>query len=326
MKNLPLEVCQVMTYNQLDTTSFVAKARSVHGHFYDYSKTIYTKSANKVTIICPTHGEFEQNANSHLIGSGCKKCYHLKAGSYKRLTVTNFIEKAKFIHGETYDYSKVIYKNNSTKIKILCLIHGEFEQLPNDHLSGKGCTKCKAFNLSLKFRSSVEEFIEKSMLIHKGKYNYKYVDYVNSKTKVDIICFKHGTFKQTPSKHLSGHGCPTCKASVGELTLYKILKDENINFIQEFRLDTHYKFLYDFYLPDHNLLIEFHGIQHYMPVDFFGGIEGYNEIVFRDSCKRDLAKMHKLPIIEFNYRQLNELSTEQFRDLVLMKLSERKNQ
>ena len=60
----------------------------------------------------------------------------------RRLTKEEFIEKARQVHGDKYDYSKVEYKNNKTKICIVCPIHGEFWQRPNDHLNGRGCDKC----------------------------------------------------------------------------------------------------------------------------------------------------------------------------------------
>lgn len=324
MKNFKQDLCLAMTYNQSDTADFVTKARLVHGHIYDYSKTEYSRSCDKVKIICPKHGEFEQTPNSHLSGAGCKKCYHLKAGSYRKLSVPSFIEKAKFVHGDNYDYSKVNYINSQTKVIIGCPLHGDFEQIPNDHLQGKGCYQCRNYELSLKFRSNVEEFIEKAMIIHNGKYGYYYVNYINSHLKVDILCFKHGMFKQSPSKHLSGQGCPVCKSSKGELVIYKILKENNINFIQEFRLDKNYKFLYDFYLPDHNLLIEFHGKQHFEPVEFFGGQQSLVEVMLRDSWKKDLAKAYKIPLLEFHYRQLDSLTEDEFKQFVLTKVNERK--
>lgn len=73
-----------------------------------------------------------------------------------------FIQKAKQIHGEKYNYSKVIYKHSHSKVAILCLIHGEFEQIPTNHLSGKGCPKCKTEKLSISLSSNANEFVKKS--------------------------------------------------------------------------------------------------------------------------------------------------------------------
>ena len=117
---------------------FIAKAKLVHGDKYDYSKVEYVGALTKVCIICPKHGEFCQEANSHLRGQGCPKCKYEK----QTCTTDEFIAKAKKIHGDKYDYSKVEYVNDRTKVCIICPKHGEFWQTPNHHLSGCGCPKC----------------------------------------------------------------------------------------------------------------------------------------------------------------------------------------
>jgi hypothetical protein len=115
-----------------------------------------------------------------------------------------FIEKARLIHGNKYDYSLVNYVTNRIKIKIICPIHGEFEQIPRDHLSKKGCIKC-----GLNHKSN-NDFIKEAIALHKDKYDYSLVDYKTSKTKVKIICKKHGEFEQRPNDHLKGYGCIKC--------------------------------------------------------------------------------------------------------------------
>ena len=107
----------------LTTEEFIKRAREVHGDKYDYSKSVYTGYNNKITIICPVHGEFEQRASSHLEGYGCNLCIC----DAKRLTKDRFVELARKVHGDKYDYSKVEYTNNKSKVTIVCPIHGEFE-------------------------------------------------------------------------------------------------------------------------------------------------------------------------------------------------------
>ena len=116
---------------------FIEKARKVHGDKYDYSKVVYVNALTKVKIICKMHGEFEQVPSYHLSGNGCQKC-----GGTKKLTIAEFIKRAKKIHGDKYDYSKVVYVNNHKKITIICSNHGEFEQRPYSHTQGQGCPKC----------------------------------------------------------------------------------------------------------------------------------------------------------------------------------------
>jgi predicted nucleic-acid-binding Zn-ribbon protein len=116
-----------------------------------------------------------------------------------------FIEKAKLIHEDKYDYSKVDYKNNSTKVIIICKEHGEFKQIPNSHLNGHGCAKCAG-----KATSNTKEFIENALLVHGDKYDYSKVNYIGNKKSVIIICKIHGEFTQIPNGHLNKQGCPKC--------------------------------------------------------------------------------------------------------------------
>lgn len=124
---------------------------------------------------------------------------------YNKRTVEEFIELSNSIHDNKYDYSKVNYINNKTKITIICKEHGEFEQKPEHHLRGSGCPACKNC-----MRLNTNTFIKKSEKIHNNKYNYSNVEYKNNKTLVDIICSIHGHFLQRPDSHLRGIGCPLC--------------------------------------------------------------------------------------------------------------------
>lgn len=113
-----------------------------HGYKYDYTKVIYNGGTSKVKIICKKHGEFEQNTASHIFGRGCPKC-GFEVSSTKRLSNTEiFIDRSKKIHNNKYNYNKVNYVNNSTNVIITCNVHGDFKQLPNSHLLGRGCHKC----------------------------------------------------------------------------------------------------------------------------------------------------------------------------------------
>ena len=119
------------------TLEFIIKAKETHGDKYDYHLVTYETNKAKVRIVCPKHGVFEQTPNSHLNGSGCPCCY----GTHKK-TTEQFIEDAKKVHGDKYDYSLVDYKTAKTKVKIICPKHGVFEQAPNNHLNGQDCPVC----------------------------------------------------------------------------------------------------------------------------------------------------------------------------------------
>ncbi|MBD2627951.1 GIY-YIG nuclease family protein [Trichormus variabilis] len=121
-----------------DQNNIIAKFRQTHGEYYNYDKVIYKRIDLKVTIECPLHGDFEQVSAAHIAGSGCSKC----AVERQALSNEEFIRKAQIKHEYKYDYSQVIYINNSTKVAIICPDHGLFHQQPNNHLRGNQCPQC----------------------------------------------------------------------------------------------------------------------------------------------------------------------------------------
>ena len=185
----------------LNINTFIEKSKKINGDIYDYSLVNYKNTNTKVKIVCQKHGIFEQIPKSHLKGSGCPKCN----GGIK-LDNKSFIEKAKLIHGERYDYSNIHYINSQIKIKIECKIHGFFYQTPASHLRNHGCPFCYG-----NVKSNNIDFIEKCKNVHHDNYDYSLVEYNGNHKKVKIICKKHGIFEQTPAKHiLRGDGCPKC--------------------------------------------------------------------------------------------------------------------
>ena len=319
--------------NTLSTDEFIKRASSIHGGKYDYTKSNYISARIKVCITCPEHGEFWQNPFDHLSGKGCYKCAKKRRDASKKTLKTTeefinecvdkygdiydyskvkyinahtkvciidkqstneiyitptklltygvpnrkyactkdeFIEKAKKVHGEKYDYSKVEYVNTKTKVCIICPKHGEFWQTPSNHLKF-GCNECGFDTSSSKSKLSNDEFIEKAKAVHGDRYDYSKVKYINNHEKVCIVCPKHGEFWQAPSKHLSGQGCPICKNSWLEREVLNELKNNGVNYIFQYSPD----FLkngkgrqkLDYFLPDYNIAIECQGIQHFIAVN-----------------------------------------------------------
>lgn len=118
----------------------------------------------------------------------------------------HFIQKAREVHSNKYDYSEIEYVSTKRPVKIICPIHGPFTQCPGDHLKGWGCSKCSG-----KHKPTREEWIERANKKHNFKYDYSKVEYRDNKTPVCIICPEHGEFWQTPSSHLRGDGgCKSC--------------------------------------------------------------------------------------------------------------------
>lgn len=191
-------------------TEFVKRARKIHGDKYDYSLVDFTSLKNKVRIICPRHGVFLQTGENHLSGRGCIKCSYEQRGNRCRSSLDTFIEKARKIHGDSYDYSKVHYVNNRTNVCIICKEHGEFFMTPSNHLKGQKCPVCQRINVANFHRSNKEEFEMKARMIYGDKYDYSKVVYINNLTPVEIICPEHGSFFQLPSNHLKGEECMVC--------------------------------------------------------------------------------------------------------------------
>lgn len=159
-------------------------------------------------------------------------------------TTQDFIEKARKVHGDKYDYSCTEYKGARYNVSIRCKIHGVFTQMATNHLGGKGCKECSRIKVAKDQTSNTEEFIKKARNIHGNKYDYSLVNYRNNRTQVEIICKEHGKFLQTPSGHLSGKGCKECgKEKSKEDTRSRIMlsKDEFIK-----KANNIHKNLYDY--------------------------------------------------------------------------------
>ena len=283
---------------KLTLSEFVKRAEKIHQKEYDYSKVDYVNYETKVCIICPEHGEFWQTPHAHLNGQRCPICY----GSIK-LDTESFIERAKCLHGNKYDYSKVDYVNYETKVCIICPEHGEFWQTPHMHLDGDGCPLCG------KRVYDQDSFIKYANQTHINKYDYSKVKYVNSEEKVCIICPEHGEFWQTPHNHISlKQGCPICCESKLERQIRILLEKEKINFEKEktFEWLKNKGSLYlDFYLPDYNMAVECNGAQHFEPIKFFGGIETFLNRQKLDFLKYELCAEHNIKIIYFSNKKYN---------------------
>lgn len=193
--------------NKITTKEFVIRSRAVHGDKYDYSKTTYTKSRNKVVITCPVHGDFEQAPLEHYGGFGCKEC----ANDAKRLDREMFVEHSQKKHNNYYSYDKVgEVRDKKDILTITCPKHGDFEQRAYNHLAGRGCTYCGLKRKSLKASKTTEEFVADAIKVHGDKYDYSKTVYTGTTNKVLIVCHEHGDFWQLASGHLRGHGCSEC--------------------------------------------------------------------------------------------------------------------
>ena len=299
--------------NRFTIDEFTQKSNEIHKFKYDYSKVEYVNNKTKVCIVCPIHGEFWQTPHAHIHGQGCPAC-----GGTKKLTTKTFILRAREIHGWKYDYSKVEYIDSATKVCIICPDHGEFWQTPHDHLNGNGCPNCNKH-----VKSNNEKFIENAKLIHGDKYDYSRVKYVNSETKVCILCSDHGEFWQTPHNHLNGQGCPYCKTSKLENEINEFLLSKQIVFERQKTFDwlVNKGHLYlDYFLPDYHIAIECQGEQHFKPIEQFGGLTGFTERQKLDFLKYRLCEENGIKILYYGTKEYSYFQKIYTDKLQLLKL------
>jgi len=291
----------------LTTEEFIEKARKVHGDRYDYSKVDYKNSETKICIICSKHGEFWQIPYGHLTSSGCLQCQR----EANKMSFDKFVEKARKIHGDKYQYLADGYTCISDKVKIICPVHGEFEQVGSSHINQKhGCSQCfedKRKTMNLK---TTEQFIADAKKVHGDRYDYSKVEYKTTHIPVIIGCSEHGDFKQIPCDHLHGCGCPKCGMQFG-ITEQKVenqLRGVFDTVVCQYRP----KFLHgktsslslDFYLPEYNAAVEYHGAQHFTPIERFGGEEGFAKIQERDKRKYEKCLNEGIQIFYLTYEKL----------------------
>jgi len=273
------------------TEQFIQESRKIWGDKYDYSLVDYKNSSTKVKIIYDNL-IFEQNPMSHLKGLCVER----------NITIDNFIKKSNLIHNNRYDYSKV----NEIKDEVLIGLNGVYyKQNPYNHLSGY-----KPENIKLSIRKNNEDFIRESNLVHDNKYNYDKTIYVKNQEKVIITCPLHGDFLQRPISHISGSGCPNCNEYLGERKISQFLKSKGINFERQkkfYDCRNVFELPFDFYIPSKRTLIEFDGIQHFQPIENFGGLEAYEKLKVDDQIKNDYCEENFINLIRIKYDLVNRI-------------------
>lgn len=199
-----------MSRRKLTTEEFVTKARLLHGNKYEYHKTVYTHSHEQLTMTCPKHGDWTDKAYQHVRTNGHRGCPNcdgwLNRGPRNTLGAIKWVEQAKAVHGNAYDYAKSVYEHSLKPITIRCPLHGDWSTTPNNHVHGKsGCPTCagRVTNLNV--------FVKRAEAAHGKKYSYDLIASVNNAyTSLPIRCSKHGIFWQAAEAHLRGHGCSKC--------------------------------------------------------------------------------------------------------------------
>lgn len=295
-----------------NSQEFIKKSNRKHDDLYTYNNVNYINSEIKVSITCSTHGDFLQTPKCHVSGKGCPLC--AKNCSY---TQQSFLDKLKTQFGTHFDYSKVKFKTTRDNVTIVCPDHGEFSTKAKVLLASKhACHQC-----SSSFPYTRSSFIKKAHAVHNRSYSYSRVKLVNSKTHIIIKCKTHGEFSQSPHHHLTGQGCPGCKKSIGENLISNFLLQHNIKFQSEYPLvknkESNRWLRSDFFIEEHNMVIEFDGIQHFQPVELFGGEDNLKITQKRDQLKDKHCKKHNIPFIRFRFDDKKNFITERLEELFL---------
>ena len=283
---------------------FINKANEIHNNKYDYSKVKYIDSQTSIIIICKLHGEFNQEASSHLGGCGCKKCGEISAHDKQRLTTEEFIIRAKEKYGDIYDYSKSNWISGHTEITITCKTHGDFLQDPFNHLKGHGCKRCT-------YICNLEDFIDEANKIHNNLYDYSECIYEKSIRRMKIICKKCGIFEQSANSHLDGAGCPTCKNKT-EQKLYLYLKSKYPLIKTQFKLENckFKRYLpFDFCIPNKKIIIELDGGQHFKKVRNWDDPE---KTIKKDVFKMQKAKLEGYKVIRISQEDVYKKNNEEW--------------
>lgn len=288
-----------------NTESFILASKQIHSDKYDYSESIYLNSRTKILIKCNVHGKFYQNPRKHFTGQGCPDC-----SSNKSFTRAEFISKLKIQFGNSLDYRYVKFFGMNNKAHIFCKTHGKIIRTAKSILNSEfACTKCSSTSELTK-----NYFIEKANQKHNYFYDYSNIEdsnFINNKSTIEIICPKHGVFKQRIKNHLSGHGCGKCCASLGEKIIMSKLNQLDIKFVTQYPLlknEESNRFLkVDFFLPEKNTVIEYDGYQHTYPVPYFGGEKTLNRIQKLDIIKNEHCIKNNINIIRINFDTHNDI-------------------
>lgn len=200
------------------------------------------------------------------------------------------------------------YINRVTPIQCQCKVcQHTWNPLPGNLLQGKKCPRCKAIKNGNSRRKDFKSFIELANELHYNKYDYSKSIYINNFTQIAIICPIHGEFLQIPYVHLRGCGCPKCNQSKGEILVENLLKKYGIYYESQFEVNLGTRKAYiDFFLPEHNIFIEYNGLQHYIPVKHFGGEIRFQEQLSRDNLLREYCSSNSINLIEIKYGSSEE--------------------
>ena len=279
--------------NAIKFSDFVKRAINVHGYKYEYEEDTFINGETKMSIFCPTHNvRFQQTPTGHLVGkSGCRLCSTEKFIASNTKSTEDFIKQAKIKHKNKYSYEKTVYKNSKTSLIVTCNIHGDFEILPSTHLSGSGCRKCSIENKVIVVKEEDKVKNTRSDLLNYFTSEEYSSMYRYSKKIIESKCPLCGFTEKLPMLRLVSrlHPCKRCSSGgvITEKLFLNILDLVGESYSYQYMPDWSENKRYDFYLPNHNCIIEIHGLQHYKDVS--GWDSKYEDVKNNDIYKKNLA-------------------------------------
>lgn len=245
-----------------DTNWFISESKRKFGDAFSYDKSVYVGAHESIIITCKEYGDFETTPAEHLKS----KTGRTSKLNNKQFDDTYFLSKFTEKHKNLYSYTKTKNIHRHGSITCTCQKHGDFEIKTAYHLNGGGCPMCAKENSSAiardRHRYNKEKFVELASEIHGDRYNYDFVEYIDSHTKVGIVCKTHGLFYTKPHNHLnSKSGCPACisYSSRAEQEIYDFLISNGVTPIRNKKEGVDI-FEYDLFLPDKKIAIEHHGL------------------------------------------------------------------
>ncbi|ECV9083704.1 DUF723 domain-containing protein [Salmonella enterica subsp. enterica serovar Infantis] len=292
------------------TQNFIEKSQKIHGRLYDYTKVVYENAKSKVLIGCKKHGYYYITPNKHLNGAGCQSCSKENRVKLKTKSKKDFVNNANIKHEQKYDYSLVSENiKRSDRVEIICAKHGIFEQTAQNHLQGQGCPQCGLKTRISKRTLSSEEFINRASSLHDNFYDYSKTIYTGMYNEIEVICPNHGNYHILPVKHLHRkQGCPECSKvmtkSKAVIEICKFFDSNGIRYIEEYKINecrNIHPLPFDFYLIDYDILIEYDGIQHFKPIEYFGGQQGLDEQQYNDNIKNEYCKSTDKILLRIRY-------------------------
>lgn len=272
-----------------------------------------SSATEKIIWKCNEHENFIMSWNCVKNGKGCPTCGKISSSNIRKNSIdyvkSKFEEKNLILMTDEYI-------NNETPLAYICKQHKEegiqyisFGSL----ISNRGCRYCAKENCRLLQTKTQEQFEKEVYSIFLDK--YKVIGkYINSTTHIEVYCNNcNESFFIAPKHLLNGHGCSICSISRGEQKIKSFLILNNIDFIQQYKFDncrSKRKLPFDFAIfknEDLYCLIEYQGIQHYKPVETFGGEKQFLEQQKVDKIKKDFCNNQNIKLIEISYLDFNNI-------------------